>query len=84
MGHEMRLDDYLHRIAVPDVPRVPALDTLRRVHIAHRETFLFENLAIQKGGGISLRLEDLERKFLDEGGGGYCFEQNTLLAAALR
>ena len=59
-------------------------ETLRRVHVAHRETFLFENLTIQQGGGISLALGDLERKFLDEGGGGYCFEHNTLFAAALR
>jgi N-hydroxyarylamine O-acetyltransferase len=79
----MRLGDYLRAIGV-----VPPLDvtgeTLRRVHVAHRETFLFENLTIQTGGGISLVLADLERKFLDRGCGGYCFEHNTLFAAALR
>ena len=53
------------------------------MHLAHRETFLFENLTIQTGGAISLRLPDLERKFLDERRGGYCFEHNTLFAAAL-
>lgn len=78
----MRLDDYLRKIGATP-PLEATLDTLRRVHLAHRETFLFENLTIQRGGGISLALGDLERKFLDEHGGGYCFEHNTLFSAAL-
>src|SRR5947207_1429572 len=78
----MRLDDYLNRLGFPrDLE--PTADTLRRLHVAHRETFLFENLSIQCGGGISLALADLERKFLDRGRGGYCFEHNTLFRAAL-
>jgi N-hydroxyarylamine O-acetyltransferase len=64
--------------------QAPADELLRRLHLAHRETFLFENLTIQTGGRISLQLDDLERKFLDDGRGGYCFEQNTLFAALLR
>ena len=79
----MRLDDYLHKIGATPSPGA-TVDTLRRVHLAHRETFLFENLAIQRGDGVSLALHDLERKFLDAGQGGYCFEHNSLLAAALR
>lgn len=79
----MRIDDYLKTIG-ETAPAGATADTLRRLHLAHRETFLFENLTIQKGGGISLQLADLERKFLDEGCGGYCFEHNTLFAAALR
>jgi N-hydroxyarylamine O-acetyltransferase len=79
----VRLADYLTRIGVSECP--PAtLDGLRRVHVAHRETFLFENLTIQCGGAISVELTDIERKFLNEGKGGYCFEHNTLFAAALR
>jgi len=78
----MRFDDYLRRVGQPS-PSDASVDTLRRLHLAHRETFLFENLAIQTGGGISVALPDLERKFLDEGRGGYCFEHNTLFAAAL-
>jgi N-hydroxyarylamine O-acetyltransferase len=80
---DMRLDDYLRKIGVP-APLDATPETLRRVHLAHRETFAFDNLSIQRGGGVSLRLDDLERKFLDDGGGGYCFEHNTLFAAALR
>jgi N-hydroxyarylamine O-acetyltransferase len=78
----MRFDDYLRRIGQP-APAGTSFETLRRLHLAHRETFLFENLTIQTGGAISLAMPDLERKFLDEGRGGYCFEHNTLFAAAL-
>jgi N-hydroxyarylamine O-acetyltransferase len=77
----MRLDDYLQRVGVAAAP--PTLDTLRRLHAAHRETFLFENLSIQTGGSISVMLDDIECKFLDRRRGGYCFEHNTLFAAAL-
>ena len=78
----MRLDDYLRRVGQPS-PADASVETLRRLHLAHRETFLFENLTIQTGGRISVALPDLERKFIDEGRGGYCFEHNTLFAAAL-
>jgi N-hydroxyarylamine O-acetyltransferase len=79
----MRLHDYLHRIGVED--GLPAnVETLRRLHVAHREAFLFENVAIQTGGTISVELEAIERKFIDDGCGGYCFEHNTLFAAVLR
>jgi N-hydroxyarylamine O-acetyltransferase len=79
----MRLTSYVERIGVT-APLQHDLDTLRRLHLAHREAFLFENLTIQTGGTIGLAIEDLERKFLDDGRGGYCFEHNTLFAAALR
>jgi N-hydroxyarylamine O-acetyltransferase len=79
----MRLHDYLVRVGVEDgLP--PTADTLRRLHVAHREAFLFENVAIQTGGAISVALDAIERKFIDEGQGGYCFEHNTLFAAVLR
>src|SRR5215470_14091950 len=79
----MRLHDYLARIRTPDAVSTD-VDTLRRLHAAHRQTFLFENLTIQSGGRISLALDDLERKFIDDRRGGYCFEHNTLFASALR
>jgi len=79
----VRLHDYLRRIGDAG-PLDAAEATLRRLHIAHRETFLFENLSIQAGGGVSVTLGDIERKFIDERRGGYCFEHNTLFAAVLR
>ena len=71
---------YLRRIGV-DTGLPATAGTLRRLPLAHREAFLFENLTIQTGGTIVLALDALERKFLDEGRGGYCFEHNTLFAA---
>jgi len=79
----MRLDDYLHRIGETR-PQAADLAALRRLHRAHRAKFLFDNLDIQTGRGVQLSIEALERKFIDEGRGGYCFEQNTLFAAVLR
>jgi N-hydroxyarylamine O-acetyltransferase len=79
----MRFDDYLTRLGLAR-PASATIDAVRAMHRRHRETFLFENLSIQTGGGISLALCDLEAKFLDRGCGGYCFEHNTLFAAALR
>jgi len=79
----MRLHDYLRRVgAAPGLP--PTADTLRRLHVAHREAFLFDNVAIQTGGTVSVALDAIERKFIDEGCGGYCFEHNTLFAGVLR
>ena len=83
----MRLADYLRRVgwsAPAGTAPLSDVDTVRRLHVAHREAFLFENLSIQAGGSISVTLDDIERKFLDQGRGGYCFEHNTLFGAMLR
>ena len=45
---------------------------------------MFDNVAIQAGGTISVALDAIDRKFIDEGRGGYCFEHNTLFASVLR
>lgn len=79
----MRLHDYLRRLQV-GAATPPTLETMSRLHTAHRETFLFENLTIQTGGSISVELPDIEVKFIDQQRGGYCFEHNTLFAAVLR
>ena len=83
MALTMRIDAYIERVGLTVRPAADG-EALRALHVAHREAFLFENLTIQSGGRVSLALCDLERKFLDEGRGGYCFEHNTLFAAALR
>ena len=79
----MRIDAYIERVGLTVEPAADT-ETLCALHAAHRDAFLFENLTIQSGGRISLAICDLERRFLDEGRGGYCFEHNTLFAAALR
>jgi N-hydroxyarylamine O-acetyltransferase len=53
------------------------------IHRAHATTIPFENLDPHRGIPVSLAEEDLERKLVSERRGGYCFEQNLLLASAL-
>lgn len=57
--------------------------TLHAIHRAHATSIPFENLDPHRGIPVSLAQEDLERKLVSERRGGYCFEHNLLLAAAL-
>lgn len=68
---------YLARIGIGRRPDLPEL------HRAHTATIPFENLDPRRGVPVSLELEDLERKLVADRRGGYCFEQNLLLKAAL-
>jgi N-hydroxyarylamine O-acetyltransferase len=71
------VDAYLARIGLHGRPSVP------EVHRAHITAIPFENLDPHCGIPVSLAVEDLERKLVAERRGGYCFEQNLLLKAAL-
>ncbi|WP_406284569.1 arylamine N-acetyltransferase [Streptomyces sp. NBC_00209] len=82
-AHALGLDAYLARIGY-DGERRPTADVLRSVHRAHALGVPFENLDPLLGTAPSLALPDLEAKLVRGGRGGYCYEQNTLLAAALR
>jgi N-hydroxyarylamine O-acetyltransferase len=77
------LDTYFARIGF-DGPRTPTPDTLRAVHLAHAQAISFENLSPLMGQAVPLDLPSLEEKLVRARRGGYCFEQNALLAAALR
>ena len=44
----------------------------------------FENIDVLLKRDVSLYLATLQRKLVHRRRGGYCFEQNTLLGAALR
>jgi N-hydroxyarylamine O-acetyltransferase len=84
MNHEdLDLDAYLARIGYAG-EREPTLAVLEALHLRHASTVPFENIDIQLGRPILLDLKSLQRKIVEERRGGYCFEQNTLLAAALR
>jgi N-hydroxyarylamine O-acetyltransferase len=73
------LTRYLGRIGLAGV-RGPALAELHRAHVTR---ILFENLDPLVGIPVSLETDALARKLVDAGRGGYCFEQNLLLKAAL-
>ena len=71
------LDAYLERLGLGARPDLAAL------HRAHVASIPFENLDPHRGVPVSLELRDLERKLVAGRRGGYCFEQNLLLKAAL-
>jgi N-hydroxyarylamine O-acetyltransferase len=71
------LDRYMERIGLEGRPGIAA------VHLAHVTSIPFENLDPHRGVPVSLATEDLERKLVAARRGGYCFEQNLLLGAAL-
>ncbi|WP_405716182.1 MULTISPECIES: arylamine N-acetyltransferase [unclassified Streptomyces] len=76
------LDAYLARIGWSGERR-PTAQVLRSVHRAHALGIPFENLDPVLGSAPSLALADLEAKLVRGERGGYCYEHNTLLAAAL-
>ena len=76
------LGAYLSRVGY-DGPVEPTLEVLDAIHLAHATTIPFENLDILLGRPIRLDLVSLQDKLVRDRRGGYCFEHNTLLAAAL-
>jgi N-hydroxyarylamine O-acetyltransferase len=77
------LDAYLRRIGHRGEVG-PTLAVLDALHLAHATRIPFENLDIQLGRPIRIDLASVQAKLVHGGRGGYCFEQNTLFAAALR
>ncbi len=76
------LGAYRRRIG-HDGPFAPDLGTLGTILAAHAAAIPFENLDPLLARPVSLELPALTAKLLGSRRGGYCFEQNTLLAAAL-
>jgi N-hydroxyarylamine O-acetyltransferase len=79
---EFDLPAYLARIEYGGSTDTSA-DTLSAVHSAHATHVPFENLDVLLGRPIRLDLASLQAKLVTARRGGYCFEQNSLLAAAL-
>ncbi|MEN9225407.1 MAG: arylamine N-acetyltransferase [Thermostichus sp. HHBFW_bins_43] len=73
---------YLERIRYFG-PTQPTLETLQHIHSAHLLAVPFENLDIHRGRPIRLERDPLYQKIVVERRGGFCFELNSLLAAAL-
>ena len=82
MTDDVDLDSYFGRIGYAG-PREATLEALEQIHLAHATCIPFENLDIQLGRPIAIDLASIQRKLVVARRGGYCFEQNTLLAAAL-
>ena len=76
------LDAYLSRIDHVG-PLAPTQQVLERLHLSHATHIPFENLDILLGRPVHLDLDSLQAKLVRHRRGGYCFEQNTLLAAVL-
>ena len=83
MTDSVDLDTYFHRIGYKG-SREPNLETLRGIHLQHALTIAFENLDPLLRRPVPLDLQSLERKLVQGGRGGYCFEQNILLSHVLR
>jgi N-hydroxyarylamine O-acetyltransferase len=76
------LDAYFARLGY-DGPVEPRLRTLERLHALHVEKIPFENLSPLLGEPVRLDIESLQDKLLHRRRGGWCFEQNVLLAQVL-
>jgi N-hydroxyarylamine O-acetyltransferase len=82
-GGELDLDAYLDRVGLAGADLPPTLDTLRTVHRAHLAHIPFENLELVLGRPVLLDVPALTDKMVRRRRGGYCYEQNLLLAAVL-
>lgn len=80
------LSRYLARIGIEPASVCADLPSLAAIEAAHLRVFSFENLGViaQPAVPISMNVDDVFTKFVVNGRGGYCFEHNTLLQAALR
>lgn len=76
-------DAYLARLGVATV-EAPTEAFLARLQRAHVQTIPYENLDVLAGRTISLDVDDLFRKIIGGGRGGYCFELNTLFGWLMR
>jgi N-hydroxyarylamine O-acetyltransferase len=77
------LDAYLARIGHRGMP-APDFATLAALQLAHASSIPFENLDPWLGREVALDLDALQRKLVAGGRGGFCYEHNLLLGAALR
>ncbi len=77
------LDAYLQRIGYAGA-RTISLETLSAVHRAHVGAIAFENLDPLLGRPVALDLASLQHKLVAQRRGGFCYEHNLLLGAALR
>ena len=78
---DTQLRSYLERIS--HVPSPPSPASLQALHMAHATHIPFENLDILRQMPVALDTDSLVAKLVTGRRGGYCFEQNLLLAGVL-
>jgi N-hydroxyarylamine O-acetyltransferase len=76
------LDAYLARIGYEGAKQ-PTAAVLAEIQRRHVFSLPFENLDIHLGRPIRIDLPSIVEKIIHQKRGGYCFEQNALLRAAL-
>ena len=79
----MDIKKYFERIGFTASPE-PTLEVLQDIHHLHPLAIAFENITAFTGAPVSLEPEVVFDKLVTQGRGGYCFEQNLLLATVLR
>ena len=82
MDSEFRLQNYLARIGYSG-PLKADLATLQALQRAHLDAIPFEALDPLLRRPVKLDLASIQAKLVDGGRGGYCYEHNLLLRAAL-
>ena len=76
------LQRYFQRISFQR-EALPDLDTLRSLLQAHVTSVPFENLDVQLGRRLTIAPEEAYTKIVENGRGGWCYEQNGLFGWAL-
>jgi N-hydroxyarylamine O-acetyltransferase len=77
------LDAYFARVGYTGA-RTATLETLRALHGLHPAAIAFENLDPLLKRRILLDAASVQKKLVQSGRGGYCFEQNGLFIRALK
>ncbi|MDX2565251.1 arylamine N-acetyltransferase [Streptomyces sp. TX20-6-3] len=80
---EFNLDAYLNRVGYRGRDVDSHWKNLKELNRAHVEAIDFDNIDILLGKEISLHVGDIQDKICNRMRGGYCYEQNSLFAAAL-
>jgi N-hydroxyarylamine O-acetyltransferase len=83
MDHEFRLEKYLARIGYTG-PLHTDLATLKALQTAHLDAIPFEAIDPLLRRPVKLDLASIQAKLVDGSRGGYCYEHNLLLRAALQ
>lgn len=78
----MRVIEYCSRLGLNTLPPATA-EGLAALQLAQRQAIPFENIDVLLGREIRIDADAVFKKLVSDRRGGYCFEQNILLASAV-